>query len=434
MLTREDNERLTRVGPETPLGRLFRRYWMPAAMLEEIATPGGKPVRVGLLGERLVAFRSPDGQPGLMKEHCPHRGASLAYARNEKGGLRCLYHGWKMCADGSLLDLPAEPPDSRMKNVLRHTGYPVREAGGLLWAYLGPPQDMPPFPRFPWMDLPEGHLLVVKMFQDNNYLQGVEGDLDPAHANYLHCDFDEETAARSWTGAGWQSVRDLMSDGSPVITCEETPQLMRVCAIRKTPDPHLAFVRTYEWIAPFYAHIPTGPNESQLFKAWQPIDDETCFTFYIHYDTRKQLDVPGIYQNWGHRAESPGYRTPHTKGNFHLQDRALMETGNFSGVTGAAIQDRAVQESMGPVVDRTQEHLGASDRAVIYYRRLLLRKMQDLEQGKPLPGTAPDLSFDLRAASVFMPASVPWQEANRWLEAQEAGLKSPTASATTATV
>lgn len=420
MLSTEDNQRLTQVGPGTPLGKFLRRYWIPAAVLEEIKEPGGAPVRVGLLGEKLVAFRSPSGEAALVGEHCPHRGASLVYARNEDNGLRCLYHGWKMGCDGKLLDLPAEPADTRMKANLKHVSYPVREAGGLLWTYMGPADKMPAFPEFPWMKLPPEQLLVAKMFQDCNYLQGVEGDLDPAHANYLHHDFDESVAVKSWTGAGWQSVRDLMSDGAPSIFCEETPELMRACAVRRTPDPDLAFVRTYEWFAPFYAQIPTGPHESRLFKAWLPIDDTTCFTFYIHFDMNKPLDKASVYQNWGHYAELPDFRTPHTKANMHLQDRGMMKTGNFSGVIGAAIQDRVVQESMGPIFDRTQEHLGVSDKAVIFYRRLLLRKMQDMEEGRELPGTAVGLDYDQRAASVFMPAGEPWQNARKWIDSQEA--------------
>ncbi len=421
MLTHEDNRRLTQVGPGTPLGEFFRRYWIPAAVLEEIREPGGAPVRVGLLGEKLVAYRDPEGTPGLMKEHCPHRGASLAYGRNEAGGLRCLYHGWKMDACGSITDMPAEPPDTRMKRMLRHVAYPVREAGGLLWTYMGPADRMPPFPAFPWMDLPPAQLLVVKMYQDSNYLQGLEGDLDPAHPNYLHRDFDEEIARQSWTGAGWQSISDLMSDGAPVIHVEETPQLMRVGAVRKTSDPAVAYVRTTEWVAPFYTHIATGPHESQLFKAWLPIDDDSCFTFYIHHDARTPLDIPAIHANWGHRSDPPSYRTPHTVANMHLQDRRMMVDGNFSGVTGAAIQDRAVQESMGPVFDRTQEHLGTSDKAVIFYRRLILRKLREMAEGLPLPATAPGTDFGQRAASVFMPTGAPWQEAVKWIEAQEAG-------------
>jgi phenylpropionate dioxygenase-like ring-hydroxylating dioxygenase large terminal subunit len=413
MLTYKQNARLTQVGPDTPLGRFFRHYWIPAANLEEIAVPGGAPVRVGLLGEKLVAFRDPAGKAGLMAEFCPHRRASLVYGRNEEGGLRCLYHGWKMSQEGRVLETPAEPPSSNLKENLRHRAYPVREVGGILWTYMGPKENEPPFPNFPWLNLPSSHLLPVKMYQDCNFLQGLEGDLDPAHPNYLHRDF-EVAAEKSWSGAGWQSIANLMSDGSPEIICEETPYLMRVGAVRKTDDPNMKYVRTTEWVAPFYTYIATGPHESQLFKAWLPIDDFTCFTYYIHFNPTQPLDVPAIYANWGHKSEPKTYRTPHNIGNMHLQDRQRMISGNYSGVEGAAIQDRVVQESMGAICDRTEEHLGTSDKAVIFYRRLILRKLDEMEAGKPVPGIDPALDFKHRTASWYMPSDQPWQDALRY--------------------
>jgi phthalate 4,5-dioxygenase oxygenase subunit len=415
MLTYEQNARLTQVGRGTPLGRFLRHYWIPAANLEEIAVPGGAPVRVGLLGEKLVAFRDPSGKAGLIDEFCPHRRASLAYGRNEAGGLRCLYHGWKMSQDGRVDESPPEPPDSNLKKNLKHRAYPVREAGGILWTYMGDPAKQPPFPNFPWLDLPPSHLLPVKMFQDCNFLQGLEGDLDPAHPNYLHRDFDVD-AGKSWSGAGWQSIAQLMSDGAPEIVCEETPYLMRVGAIRKTDDPTKSYVRTTEWIAPFYCYIATGPHESQLFKAWLPIDDFSCYTYYVHFHPARPLDVPAIHANWGHQTEPGTYRTPHNIGNMHLQDRQRMISGNFSGIEGAAIQDRAVQESMGAICDRTQEHLGTSDKAVIFYRRLILRKLDEMEAGNPLPGLDPALDFNHRTGSWYMPCDEPWQDVLRHQE------------------
>jgi phthalate 4,5-dioxygenase len=418
MLRHEDNMALTQVGSGTPMGELIRRYWIPAIKLEQIVEPGGAPVRVRLLGEQLVAFRDPNGKVGLMGEFCPHRGASLAYGRNEEDGLRCLYHGWKMGCEGFVVESPPEPPARTFAKKLAHPSYPVREAGQMLWTYMGPPELQPPFPKFPWLDLPDSHLLVVKLFQDTNYLQGVEGDLDPAHPNYLHRDFDLADKA-SWSGAGWQSMATLMSDGAPVIECEETPYLMRVGAIRSTDNPDVRYVRSTEWIAPFYCYIATGPHESRLFKAWHPIDDFSCYTFYIHFDLEKPIDPEAMYSNWGHRTAPPDYKTPQTLANMHLQDRERMKRGNFSGISGAAIQDRAVQESMGPIIDRTKEHLGTSDKAVTFYRRLLLKKLDEMRDGKPLPGLDPALSFDQRACSFTLPASVPWQDVVGWQEEYE---------------
>lgn len=426
MLSHEDNLALTRVGPGTPLGQFFRRYWIPAAKLEEIDKPGGAPARVGLLGEKLVAFRDPSGKAGLIGEFCPHRRASLFYARNEDGGLRCLYHGWKMGQDGRVLDTPAEPKSSNLAAKVCHIAYPVREAGGLLWTYMGPRELEPPFPKFPWLSLSQSQLLVVKMYQDCNYLQGLEGDLDHAHPNYLHRDF-EVGETKSWWGAGWQSIVQLMTDGAPAIYCEETPYLMRVGAIRKTADPKINYVRTFEWAAPFYTYIASGPHEPRLFKAWMPIDDRSCFTFYIHYDEKRPLNIAGIYSNWGHRTEPPGYRTGHTLANRHLQDRSRMGL-NFSGIEGAAIQDRAVQESMGPICDRTEEHLGTSDKAVIFYRRLILRNLKAMAEGKPLPSQDPALDYQQRTASWYMPADQPWQEVLRYQDEYEREHPQPAAA------
>lgn len=413
MLTAKENSALTEVGKGTPMGEFMRRYWLPAAKSEEVPRAGGAPARVKLLGERLVLFRSRDGKLGLIDEFCPHRRASLAYARNEPQGLRCLYHGWKVACDGRVLESPPEPPARTFAKKLSVASYPVREAGGLVWTYMGSCELEPPFPKFPWLDMPPDRLLVVKMYQATNYLQGVEGDLDPAHPNYLHRDFDLD-ASKSWAAAGWQSIAEIMSDGSPEIECEETPYLMRHAAIRRSANPQSKYVRIFEWVAPFYCYIATGAHESQLFKAWHPIDDENCFTFYIHFDPDRPIDTEAIYENWGHRTSPPNYKTAHSDANMHLQDRALMEGGNFSGVIGASIQDRAMQEGMGPICDRTKEHLGTSDKAVIFYRRLLLKWLDDMANGKPLPAHDQSLTFAQRGYSSEMPADQPWRDVSKW--------------------
>jgi phthalate 4,5-dioxygenase len=404
-----DYAALTRVGPGTPMGKLIRRYWIPAAMSEEI--PGEAPVRLRLLGETLVVFRTASSGLGIVSEFCPHRRASLAYARNEGSGLRCLYHGWKIGPTGEIDDMPAEPPDSPLRGKVRAVAYPTCEAGGIVWTYMGPPNQKPPFPRFPWLELPPAHVLPLKMYQECNYLQGVEGDFDPAHPNFLHRDFDV-VEDESWQGIGWYTMRSLMSDSMPRILCQPSPYGMRTAAIRKSSDPRRQFVRIYETVAPFYSFIPSGPHESQLFKAWHPIDDLSCFTFYIHFDPHRLLDREAIWRNWGHRTEAPSYATRYNLANHHLQSREGMNQ-NFSGISGAAIQDLALQESMGPIVDRAQENLGTSDVAVVHYRRMLLRLIDDSEAGRPLPGQDPALDYDLRGASIDIPIDRPWEEARR---------------------
>ena len=259
MLSREENDTLTRVGHETRMGRFLRQYWISAAMSEEIRHPGGAPARVRLLGEPLIAFRDPTGKVGLVGEHCPHRGASLIYARNEPGGLRCLYHGWKIAPDGMVVDTPAEPAPSAYADKFCHAGYPTIEAGGIVWAYLGAADPPPPFPRFPWLDLPESQLVVVKMYQDNNFLQGVEGDLDPAHPNYLHRDFQAE---ESWDSVGWKSIALLMGDGAPSIECETTPHPCASAPFAKRRTRR-CYVRLYEWVAPLYPFCRPVPRKAK---------------------------------------------------------------------------------------------------------------------------------------------------------------------------
>lgn len=412
MTAAEEYKILAHVGPGTPMGKLMRRYWIPAVMSEEIPEPGGAPVRVRLLGESLVAFRDPKGNVGLIKEHCPHRGASLAYARNEEGGLRCIYHGWKMSREGRVLETPAEQAGDEFAKKICHKAYRIREIAGMVWAYMGPPEMEPPFPVYPWMHLKPPHLLVAKMRQDCNYLQGVEGEVDPAHPNYVHRQLHSDDK-RGWNNAGWKSVLHMMYDGAPKIVCEDTPHSFRYSATRKTRDPKIAYVRLTECIAPFYSFVATGRGEAKLFKAWQPIDDGHSFAFYIHYDESKPLDVEAIYENWGHRTAPPDYRTPCRLDNHHLQDRSKMSE-TFTGIHGAAIQDLAVQESMGAIYDHTQETLGTSDMAVIYYRRRMLRAIRAMEEGKPLPAQDTSLSFDLRSVSCYMPADRPWKEVVAW--------------------
>src|SRR5689334_4126233 len=185
MLTREENELLTRTGPGTPMGDVFRRAWLPALLSEELEADG-EPLRVRLLGQNLVAFRDSQGRPGLLDENCPHRGASLAYGRNEECGLRCIYHGWKVDVDGRILDTPSEPEDSTFKDRLRHRAYGVREAGGIVWAYLGAPELEPSFPEWQWLAAPRDHREITKVFQDCNYAQGLEGSIDSVHSDFLH--------------------------------------------------------------------------------------------------------------------------------------------------------------------------------------------------------------------------------------------------------
>src|SRR5256885_4134592 len=147
MLSREDNELLCRVGRDTPTGNLLRQYWIPALMSSELPERDGAPVRVRLLGENLIAFRTTSGKIGLIQNACPHRGASLFFGRNEESGLRCVYHGWKFDVEGACVDMPSEPAESNFRNKVRAQAYPGREWGGCIWVYMGPPELSPELPE-----------------------------------------------------------------------------------------------------------------------------------------------------------------------------------------------------------------------------------------------------------------------------------------------
>jgi phthalate 4,5-dioxygenase oxygenase subunit len=186
MLSRADNELLTRVGAGTPMGTLMRRYWIPAAFSDQLAEPDGPPVRVKLLGEDLVAFRDTEGRVGLLDQNCPHRTASLFFGRNEECGLRCVYHGWKFDVAGRCVDLPSEPPGSNMQRKVKVKAYPCLERGGIVWTYMGPPALKPDFPDLEWAHLPESHRFASRHIQECNWLQGLEGGFDSSHLAFLH--------------------------------------------------------------------------------------------------------------------------------------------------------------------------------------------------------------------------------------------------------
>lgn len=422
MLTREENELLCRVGRDTPTGQLIRRYWIPALMSSELA-PGGAPKRVRLLGEDLVAFRDTLGRVGLLDENCPHRGASLVLARNEGGescGLRCLYHGWKIDVTGTVIETPAEPEEHAFKDRVRALSYAVREAGGLVWAYLGPAADEPRFMDFEFTTLPAVNVMVMKIRQDNNYAQSVEGVIDSAHSNYLHTNSIRPAAGPDVSVYKPDLLVDRPSnDGKPRIELRNTWYGFRYGAVRRptvNADKN-KYVRVTLWMAPFYAMFPAPVGWGNM-QAMVPIDDEHTMFYYMkyRYDAPITAEERVQHEIWsGFQAGvdiDADFRKRIDRENTWLQDRPAMERGeSYSGITGVNNEDVAVQESMGPVFDRTKEHLGTSDVAVIRMRRLMIDAARNLAEN----GTVP-LGLDggqtwsvLRAEEGTLPLDTPWE-------------------------
>ena len=407
MLSREDNDLLTLTGPGTPAGALFRRYWIPACLSEEVPEAGGPPVRVPLMGEALVAFRDTSGRVGLIGEHCPHRGASLYYGRNEDCGLRCLYHGWLTNADGEVLETPAEPDHDAIRRDVRHIAYPTHEVAGIVFAYLGPEDKKPLFPAYRFTEIPATHTYVTKSFQECNYLQGLEGECDSAHLSFLH---------RTLTGP--LAKRAIFTSRQPKYAHERTNFGLRLIATRVTDDERL-YVRVSSFVMPVSCWVPARNREAHIYV---PIDDTHCWRYDLGI-----LDGPAAEaRSIDDRREflGPNFRKRANIGNDYLQNREMQKHENFTGMRGFLTQDSCVTESMGPRFDRSKEYLGQSDLGIVAVRNRLLRAIKGLEAGREPPHIVTreaDNDFThVDACQVTIDRGADWREVLVHLAAEEA--------------
>ncbi|MQA62865.1 MAG: Rieske 2Fe-2S domain-containing protein [Actinophytocola sp.] len=412
MLTQEQNELLTRTDPGTPMGQLFRRYWIPALLAEEIPTPDCPPARIKLLGEQLIAFRDTQGRIGLLDEFCSHRTASLFFGRNEECGLRCAYHGWKYDVDGNCVDMPSEPEQSKFKERIKQTAYPCVERAGIIWTYMGPPEHTPALPELEWAMLDDDQRFVSKRLQESNYLQAMEGGIDSSHVSFAHrFNLDDDPMH-----SGTEGNKYLKADTRPKFEVAESDGGL-VIGARRTADEEHYYWRITQWIMPWYTIIPPFGTHNPLgAHAWVPIDDETCWAWSINYHPTRALkpdEVRSMQDGHGiHVKYIPGtYRTLANKGNDYLIDRqAQADRKTFSGVEGISMQDASLQESMGVICDRTKERLGTSDAGIILARRRLLAALEQLGEGDgELPGVDPEHQR-VRSTSVLLPTSVPFHE------------------------
>ena len=411
MLSTENNDLITRVGPGTPMGDAMRRYWIPALMDFELPEPDCDPVRVRLLGEDLIAFRDSKGRVGLLPDACPHRRVSLYFGRNEEEGLRCVYHGWKFNVDGECVDQPNEPDASNFKHKVRTRAYKTWEGGNVVWAYLGPADKAPPPPEFEWTTVPDSHRIAAKWMQDANWLQSLEGGIDTVHASFLH-----NTASGPMAAPGAQRSALLFNDTTPKLEIEITAYGFRYAAIRRGGDESERYVRITPHVMPASSYPPGAVGENRIWNMWVPRDDETCWAWDVCFnETTPMSDAlkEELREYRGYYAFDPKtfvkYAGP---GNMWLQDRELMRTESWSGIRGLFVQDNAVQESMGPIVDRTAEHLGTTDAAIIAARKLYLKAAVALaEDGADPPGVWEQRDYDLiRSEAYRQPADRPWRD------------------------
>ena len=410
MLSREDNALLTRVARGTPMGDTMRRYWIPALLAWELPEPDGPPVRVRLLGEDLIAFRDTQSRIGLLDELCPHRRASLFFGRNEECGLRCVYHGWKFDAEGRCVDMMNEPDADSFRQKIFTTAYPTLEVGGVIWAYLGPPERRPAPPDFAWTRISPTHRQVSKVVQETNWLQGLEGGIDTSHAPILHRLLTTET-----TRPGFKPDNPFVRGKAPTLAVDVTDYGFQYAGIRPLDEVRI-HVRTYHYILPFHQIRPSRSESGVPLVAghtWVPIDDENTMVYNWEYST---TDAPLTAEDRLERRLGNGpldvnqttFRSKRNRGNNYLLDRRVQKVESFTGIDGINTQDRAIQESMGAIVDRSREHLGPADRAVIQARKLLLETVRAVAEGGTPRGIEPSYA-QLEASEAVLPNGADWR-------------------------
>lgn len=430
MLSKEENELLTQVGPGTIMGDMMREYWMPAMMSDEVLTRDGQPVRLKLLGEDLIAFRDTDGKVGVIGNSCPHRGASMFFARNEECGLRCVYHGWKFDADGTCIDMPSEPPESRFIEKVRATSYRTIERGGLVWVYMGSREVAPELPSLIANMQPEGQYTVSGYYSECNWMQSLEGDYDTIHVSFLHAGARKEDEVpepdvsfeRYAMRTRW--ARHFVTDTEFGCTSGNN----------RPAEEDTTYWRIAHFLFPFYAMVPASFRDKG-FIAVVPMDDENTMRWHVStrnpalprppgfggppivdgLPTSFHVDSTRNGTGWYDRFPIAGNR-----GNDYLIDRdaqkAFVGGLGYSGMPGRG-QDNGMTESMGVVYKRDQEHLGVTDAGIIRMRRILARAALALrEDGTPPPGVDKPELYKIRSVSTLIPNGINGIEATQDLQ------------------
>ena len=414
MLRKEQNDLLTLTGPETAGGNLFRRYWIPALLAEELPANECAPVRVKLLSERLLAFRDTHGRYGLIDEFCAHRGVSLWFGRNEEGGLRCPYHGWKYDVTGQCTEVPSEPEASGFCNKIKLKSYPLVKIGDVLWTYMGPADKRPPQPEWEFALVPPEQTFTSKRLQECNWLQAMEGGIDSSHVSFLHRgNLNSDPLFKGAKGNQYN-----LNDMRPVFEVVEQPGGLYIGA-RRNAEGGNYYWRITPWVMPSFTMVPPRGDHPVHGHFWIPIEDENCWAWSFDYhpvralmasERQAMIDGKGIHVSY-----VPGtYRPAANKDNDYLMDRAAQKAGTtYSGVEGIAMQDASLQESMGPIVDRTKENLVSTDNGIIMARHRLMKAAKALaEKGTTPPGTDPEHQR-VRSAALVLPPDQPFKEAAR---------------------
>ncbi|HLZ72381.1 MAG TPA: Rieske 2Fe-2S domain-containing protein [Dehalococcoidia bacterium] len=414
MLTQQENRLLTETGPQTPMGGLLRRFWLPALLSSELPRPDSPPVRLTLLSEDLIAFRDSEGRVGVLDRYCPHRGASLFWGRNEECGLRCVYHGWKFDVQGHCMDMPNEPAEHRFRDKVQTVAYPTEERGGVVWVYMGPKGTSAVFPELEWTRVPASHRIVSKRIQECNYLQNVEGEVDSAHVSFLHSMVGSGGVTPGTGAVGG----NFTFDRSPHFSIKTTDYGLMITARRNASEGGF-YWRITPYMMPTYTIVPNDPGAPQTFTAAVPIDDTHMYGFSATWHPDRALTAEELKRNelglGAHVRLLPGgFDTLANKANDYLIDRDSQRTKTFTGIYGVREQDMAVQsDQWGPVTRRWKEHLGTTDLAVIAMRRRLLRAVKNLQQGIAPPEASNGDAYRVRSVAIVLGQDVEVEEGVR---------------------
>jgi phthalate 4,5-dioxygenase len=411
MLRKEQNDLLTQTGPETPMGKLFRRYWLPALLSEQLQQPDGEPVRLQLLGEKMVAFRDSQGRLGAIDEFCAHRGVSLWFGRNEESGLRCPYHGWKYDITGQCVDVPSEPAESGYCSRVKLKGYPLAERGGVIWIYMGPAEHQPPLPEYEFATVPASQSYMSKRLQECNWLQAMEGGIDSSHVSWLHS--GSLNADPLFKGAKGNQYN--VSDRKPVFEVVESQGGLTI-GVRRNAEDDQYYWRITPWVMPCFTMVPPRGDHPVHGHFWVPIDDLTCWAWSFDYHPNRALtdsERQAMVEGKGiHSKNIPGTYLPvQNRANDYLIDRNSQKAGtNYSGVEGIAMQDASLQESMGPIQDRTRENLVSTDNGIIMARHRLLRAAKALADHNTTPPGTDSAAQQIRSVAMLIPRHIPFME------------------------
>lgn len=417
MLTQEENDILTLTGSDQPMGQYFRRYWQPVALSRELPESDGEPLRVTIMGEKLVAFRDTEGKVGLLDRRCPHRGADLFFGRNEECGLRCVYHGWKFGVDGKAMDLPNVPPGVRHHDTVRVRSYPTREFGDMIWAYMGPViEKLPDVPQLEFGLVPPSHRYTTKKLQECNWAQTMEGDLDTSHFSFLHMPAPKvESNENPDAPADERRLRWIRNDPMPQFSIKAHEAGFVVGGARAADDGQ-TYWRMTQFLLPSHGTGPsTFPGETYFGFTLAPIDDHSHWLYGYAWNPDRPIgDEERAKLDEGHgilAKVDENFIAYRNKSNDYLIDRDDQKHRSFTGVKGLAEQDAMIQETQGPIVDRTNEMLTATDAAVVRFRRLMIEGARNLrEQGtEPIAPWLHD-SYHARPGSWIAAEGMPFED------------------------